>query len=226
MGARGLINDWTIEDIYLDVGSHKPSDGKGCVMEWASVKWLVQHRGLTMTEAWAHLTDRPDCTEPMIYRAAQVVNDWLADDERQRLVPLIDRLIAARPVADPVKARRCRVRVACWAARSVLDLVRPEDRDACEKAIATVEEWLRGEATEQDCTAAAAAARVAAASTAYAARAAASTANAARAAAYAARAAAERDLVLWLDELLDQWDKARAEEGVMVDAALHGGPDQ
>ena len=216
------MTEFPVEDITLHQGAHDPSSGEGCVMEWVSVKWLMTHRGLTFTEAWAMLTDHPACTEPLIYRAAQVVNDRLGDDERQRLVPLIDRLMLARRVNDPATAKRCRVRVACWAARSVLDLVPAEGRDVCEKAIATAEAWLRGEATEAECHDAAANAdaialflwgTASAASAAYAAADAAS----ADAAAYAAAAAAERDLVLWLDELIDQWDKARAEEGAMAE---------
>ena len=127
------------ENIYIAKGQHSPNEKKGCVMEWVSVKWLMTHRGLSLTEAWALLTDQPECTEPMIYQAAQRVNDRLPEVERQRLVPLIDRLMLARRVADPVVARRCRVRVSCWAARSVLDQVRDEDREVCETAILTAE---------------------------------------------------------------------------------------
>ena len=219
------------EDIYIAGGQHSPNDKEGCVMEWVSVKWLMTHRGLSLTEAWALLTDSPECTEPMIYRAAQRVNDLLPEVERQRLVPLIDRLMVAGHVADPVVAHRCRVRVACWAARSVLDQVRDEDREVCETAILTAEAWLRGEATEAECAiatyATSAAAAAASETAAYAAASATSAAAAAAAAAaysyaspaaaYAASAAAdaELDLVLWLDDLISQWEKARAEEGVL-----------
>ncbi len=196
-------------EVSLDEGHHDASEGKACVMEWVSIEWMMRH-GLTLEEAWAELNDHPVCTDPLIYNAAQTVNDRLADEERQRLVPLIARLSRCHTPSDAMTARRVRVRVACWAERSVLDLIDDPDRRAFVlAAIETAEAWLRGEATEHDCLIVAAAAASPAPH----------TASYAVVAADAAVAAdlAERDLVMWLDELLDQWEKACAEEGALAD---------
>lgn len=64
----------------LSAGAHKPGSGKACVMEYVS---------LLAGEEW---TDTPKCTNPVLARAAQRVNDALDDSERHRLVPLIGRL--------------------------------------------------------------------------------------------------------------------------------------
>ena len=79
------------------------------------------------------------------------------------------------------------VRFACYCARQVLHLVKLEDNQVAEKAITTAEAWLVGEATQEQCRQAAAAAAHASAHAAYAAADAAYTAASASAhAAYVA----------------------------------------
>lgn len=142
-------------------------------------------------------TDAPTCTNEVITRAAQLVNDRLGDEARQRLVALIPRILRARRTDSD---RRVNVRLALWAARSVLDMVREKDRPECDRALRSVELWLAGDVTDEEMSAAASA---------YAAYASAASAYAASASAYAA----SPDLVAWLDELLDVWEKAVNEEG-------------
>jgi hypothetical protein len=69
----------------LAKGSHKPEEGKACVMEYVSV---------LAGEEW---TDMPTCTHPFLAVVAQHTNDSLADDERQALIPLIGRLFNTNP---------------------------------------------------------------------------------------------------------------------------------
>lgn len=186
--------------IRLEAGNHDSPDQGGCVMEVVS---------MLAKQPW---TDSPTCTNEVITRAAQAVNDRLNDVERQRLVALIPRILRARRTDSD---RRVNVRLAVWAARSVLHLTPEQDRPACERAVESVEMWLAGEATMEEVRAAAADAAYAA----YAAGAAARAADAAGAAAYAAYAAAGAaadvgaDPVGWLDQLLDVWEKAVNEEG-------------
>jgi hypothetical protein len=233
-----------LDNIYIHQGGSGTIDGTPCVMNLVHAAWLIEQHG-SITQA---LTDQPACTETVIAKIAIRVNDQLADEERQRLRPLIPRLYMAHRVADDEARKRVLIRVACWAARSVLHLTRPEDRGGCEQAIETAERWLSGEASEQECSAASAnatattcastttrwsasaarAASCAARAATYAATAAAAAAaahaddaaTAANAAAYAAYAhdATNVDLVAWLDEVLDQYDKARADEGVLHEA--------
>jgi hypothetical protein len=210
-------------------GSHRGSLTENCVMEHVALEYLRAQGILSTSALLAAKTDAPGCTARWITEAAQAVNDRLDDGERQRLAPLIPRLLHdARVPSDPEKCKRVAVRVACWAARSVLHLVSAEDHEVAVRAIVTAEAWLRGEATEQDCSAAAAAAATTAAAAAAATSAATATATyaattATAAAAYATAAAAyaayayEMDLVLWLDELLDAHVKALAEEGLLGD---------
>jgi hypothetical protein len=69
----------------LAAGSHKPGEGKACVMEYVS---------LLAGEDW---TDLPECTHPLLAVVAQTVNDWINDDAERAatLVPLIGRLFGA-----------------------------------------------------------------------------------------------------------------------------------
>jgi len=73
----------------LSVGSHKPYEGKACVMEYVA---------LLAGEEW---TDSPRCAYFPLARAAAVVNDNLPDRDRHRLVPLIGRLFGTTlPIDD------------------------------------------------------------------------------------------------------------------------------
>lgn len=206
-------------------GNHRDSLTENCVMELVALEYL-RGQGIVSTQDLLRLkTDTPGCTAPWITHAAQAVNDRLGDEERQRLGLLIPRLLHdARMPADVEKTKRVAVRLSCWAARSVLHLVPVENLEVATRAIVTAEAWLSGDATEQECGRAAAAAYVSAAAAYTASAACASPADPTAPyvyyASYATASAAvdrpiEMDLVLWLDELLDAHVKALASEGLL-----------
>ena len=186
-----------LRDMPLGKGGHEPGKG-ACVMEKVHMLWAI-HAGRDVMAEWS---DLPECTNEVVARFAQVVNDRLNSTERQRLNALIPRLLRARRTDSDT---RVNVRLAVWAARRVLHLVREKDREVCERAIEAAEKWLETGAADAAAANAAYAAYAAAAApptpppptppppAAYAANAAANAANAdaaAYAAAYAAYAAA------------------------------------
>ena len=195
----------------LSKGSHRsPRDG-ACIMEMASFL------------SGATWSDSPPCTHPVLAKAAQVVNDRLSDDERHVLLPLLPRLMGTAPTGTEYERHVLSVRLAVWCGRHVLPMTLESDRAACERALARAAAWCRGEATGQECRAAAAytaryaAAAYAAINAAYAASAAASvaayTSAAANAAAYTAYTyapCADADLVAFLTGLLDEHDRLTA----------------
>lgn len=67
----------------LSAGKHFPGDGEACVMEYVSV--ITGHE----------FTDQPECTNPIIAAAARQLNDYMKDEHRHLLVPLIGRLTTA-----------------------------------------------------------------------------------------------------------------------------------
>jgi len=67
----------------LGQGAHSPGSGTACVMEYVS---------LLAGEQWS---DHPACTDPVIAAMARNLNDGLYDQNRQMLVPLINRLLVA-----------------------------------------------------------------------------------------------------------------------------------
>ena len=105
-------------------------------MEAVGVKWLMRH-GWSFNDAWATLTDAPPCTDPVVFRAAQTVNDQLSVEGLLRLELRVDALIGCHTPSDPMKARRVRVRVSCWAARRVLHLI----SDGEWRALANGDRW-------------------------------------------------------------------------------------
>jgi hypothetical protein len=204
-----------LTDTPLDKGAHKtPAEG-ACVMEKVAILWAL-HKGLDVT---ATFSDLPECTNPVIAQAAQAVNDSLNDEDRQKLTGFIPRLLRARRTdSDP----RVNVRLAVFSARYVLDSVRPEDREVCERAIEAAEAWLADPssdtaraARDTAYTADTAAARAAdaAADAAHAAAAAHVLATDHAAAADAAVGGAATDPIAFLDALLDAWEEAVTKEG-------------
>lgn len=211
----------------LSAGFHRPGEGKACVMEYVS---------LLAGEEW---TDTPACTNLVLARAAQAVNDGLRDDERHLLVPLIGRLFGTDA---PVDNRL----LVLWCARSVEHL--SETAKACNDITArfilgdaSAEELRTNAADAADASYAYAAA--CAPDAAYAAAGAASAADAAcapdaaydsaAAAAYAAAAAAADaayavksadadSKVTWLSGLIDEYDRlaGRTETVDVTDADL------
>jgi hypothetical protein len=190
----------------LSAGSHNDPTSGACIMEMAS---------FLAGEAWS---DSPACTHPVLASMARQVNDRLPDDRRGELLPLLGRLMGTAPTGTEHEQHVLSTRLGCWSARQVLDLVRPQDRDVCERAILTAEAWCEGGATVAEVRKAAndaAFAGPAAGAASYAAHAgyaasydaaAYAAANAAYAAADAAAEAADR-LIGLLTGLLDEHDR-------------------
>lgn len=64
----------------LASGKHEKGEGQACVMEYVSIL------------AGESFSDHPSCTDPVLAAAARSVNDWMTDEGRSMLVPLIGRL--------------------------------------------------------------------------------------------------------------------------------------
>ena len=182
----------------LSFGSHSnPADG-ACFMEFASYL------------AGESFSDSPQCSHPVLASAARAVNDRCNDADRQRLLPLIPRVIGT--ASDD---KTLSVRLAVWCARSVLHLVPVNDRAVALSAIEAAEAWTNKPTPKNAAAYAyAAAAHALAAAYAAAAHAAADAAYAAdavhaavHAAVYAAAAGGRMDLVTWLEALFDEYDR-------------------
>ena len=114
----------------LSAGEHSsPSEG-ACVMEYVS---------LLAGEPWS---DTPACTYPPLAKAAQIVNDWLLDSERHRLVPLIGRLFGT---TLPVDSRVFALRVA-----RTVEHLNPGAKECND----VTERYLAGEVSEDELSAA------------------------------------------------------------------------
>jgi hypothetical protein len=172
----------------LSAGKGAPGTGKVCAEQ--AVNWLVSGR-LDLGDE----TDHPECVQPVLNALAIYVNDTSSDEDRQRMWPIILRQPGtAHPEMEPVLS----VRLACYLAEQVLDLVRPEDQAVCREAIDAARAWCddpsdeNGERAYKASDAAAYAVHAAAAYAAYAAAAAAY-------AVHAAAAAAGRDPIALLE---------------------------
>lgn len=64
----------------LSAGKHEQGAGQACVMEYVSIL------------AGEEFSDHPSCTDQVLAAAARSVNDWMTDEGRAMLVPLIGRL--------------------------------------------------------------------------------------------------------------------------------------
>ncbi len=79
----------------LSAGRHRTPRQGACFMEFAS--YLAGER-------WS---DHPKCTHPLLAALARDVNDLTADESRNRLMPLVDRVIgltASGPLGDELTA--------------------------------------------------------------------------------------------------------------------------
>jgi hypothetical protein len=189
-----------LPDFELTWGSGDEFDDGGCVMQWVGL--VVGHNDGART--W---TDEIPCTNTVIAHAAVRLNDELLDDkERQRLWPLVSRLAGCRRTSAD---NAINLRLAVWAAARVHYLIDAEDGQVCTSAVEdaqrAVEAANRGRAWSTDSAGVHAAASWAIE---Y---------------AHFAVALAEKDFdrVDFFVELLDAWDKACVEEGVvheLVDA--------
>jgi len=101
----------------LSKGNHDPATGRACAM--SAVSWLSGH---------PEDGEAPRCVHPVLRTAFVAVNDWVDDDERQRLWPLIARVIGTWPSGlDPASDADLSARLALWAARSTLADADPSD---------------------------------------------------------------------------------------------------
>ena len=200
-------------DLIAGTGEY-PNSG-GCVMQAAA--WLASGG-----KEW---NDSPACVHSTLRHVAIKINDNVGDQVRQRLWPLIPRLLGTAS-GDRKTDARIAVQLAVWAAEKVLPIIKdPELAKRAEGRLGAAKAWLdTGEKSDADAAAdaatvyaAAAAADAADAAYAYAANAAAAAVYAATAAAAAADAdatatataattAAERKISFFV-ELLDEYDR-------------------
>ena len=95
-------------------------------------------------------TDRPDCVHPVLREVAVRINDRMPDGERDRLYPFAADLVGtASPDAELA------ARLALWCARDCLLVLQGTWRAVAERAIATAEQHLVGQASGQECRVAA-----------------------------------------------------------------------
>ncbi|MGZ4619311.1 MAG: hypothetical protein ACXV3F_11475, partial [Frankiaceae bacterium] len=116
----------------------RPADG-GCLVQVASM--------LDDGRSW---TDHPDCVHPVLREVAVRINDRMPDGDRDRLYPFaVDLVGTASPDAELA------ARLALWCARDRLLVLHGTWRAAAERAIATAEQHLAGQASGQECRVAA-----------------------------------------------------------------------
>ncbi len=70
-----------LESLTLLSGGHSSRDEGVCLME--AVAWV----------AGEPHSDRPECTDPVLGAYGRAVNDFMTDEERRLLVPLVPRLV-------------------------------------------------------------------------------------------------------------------------------------
>ena len=174
----------------LGHGSHSSAEEGVCAME--AVAWL---------EGLEH-TDSPACTCPIIAEFVRSVNDRADDEQRQRLVAYLPRLVGTvSPEHELERAQYLAWRAIVVFAPSALESAGLPDEAAKLRALPE-HDWAAARAAAG---AAAEAAWVAARAAAEAAGAAAEAAGAAaRAAAWAAAGAAAR--AAWMDDCLETLD--------------------
>lgn len=180
------------EALPLSEGAGGPDNP--CLQQKAALVHAHIHGYLDTAGLAKVLTDHPCWQNRVITEVGIYVNDHLptGGDWFARLDKLTPRMVAASVCADQLVELRVNARLLCWLAREVLHLFEdqfPGD-DRPRKAIETREAWLRGEATGDDCQ---------------------------KAAAEAAEAAGAERLLQLLEQLCDQHDKAKAEEGAALD---------
>lgn len=225
----GENQDWFVTS---GLGAGEANTDEACVMVKASLEHARRNGYIDKVPLGKILTDHPCWANEALTYIAIFCNDRADDVERQRIKPMLERVLRCERRTPEVE-RRINARVLCAQARKVLHLIPEDRREPFERAVATREAWLRGEASEDDCQEAAWAAGAAkaagAAEAAWAAKAAwaaeaaeaakaawaAGAAEAARAAG-AAKDAGDFDPIAWLDDALDCWEKAAAEEGALL----------
>lgn len=136
------------QPLRLAVGSHQPGSGKGCAMN------VVSYENGDTT-----ITDMPACSDPMLARVVQRVNDTLCthlDDEDRlcaecsvKVLDLAHRTVGTALPEGATEAERT-ARYRAWV-RLALDeaesVARDDEHPAVTELRATVARWLAGEAT-------------------------------------------------------------------------------
>lgn len=164
-----------------------------CVMELTHALWLSEN-GYILTDETI-LKDLPPCTERTIARCSMWVNDTLRDvDERQRLKDLVPRLLRALKVQDEMTREIVLRRLAMWAVEDAIERKKDTSHYMSEEQI----ELFRRRGKELDPETVVSDIRdlLAPESSSW---------------------TNPIDLVDWLDSLLEQYDKIRADEGVLLD---------
>lgn len=205
------------DTIRLRKGAHQGADG-ACLAEIVSLLQggqMMNNGVVAPNWRWRDKTDRPTCMSSCVYIAVHNVNDRLDSDARQRLVLLVPRLLRARPGRTNAAEHRIRRRVAIWAARSVLDKIEDEGlRARCAKRLDAAEEALWDEPpTVLHVPKGIKLGKNKATTTVVAYATDPTGRNAHSAITMAVKCLADDELALWLSDLLDAHDKARAEEG-------------
>jgi hypothetical protein len=124
----------------LSKGSHNsPEDGM-CLMEKVAILWAL-HSGQDVNEVFG---DLPPCTNSVLAKTAQFVNDALDDADRQRLNVMIPRLLRARQTDND---QRVNMRLALHLQRCLAEKLEGRDelaeiREAYAKVIEATEAWL------------------------------------------------------------------------------------
>jgi hypothetical protein len=184
-----------VSDLFLKYGAHKTPDEGVCLLEAVAYVAGEPH------------SDHPQCVDMVLGAFGRAVNDWMKDDERQQLVPIIPMLIGTN--ADHTVSLRRSMMICDGVVRQILpmafdaislegvaktlrDLEPITDektahaaRSAARRAVESAARSAARRAAESADRSAAYAAQSAARSAAYAAE------SAARSAAYAAAYAAE-----------------------------------
>ncbi len=86
-----------LSTIKLERGEHtkaQAAKGHACLLEWTAIFAGVDYG------------DHPTCTSPVLGAFGRSLNDGLPEEQRQRLIPFIPRLVgtAGDPAADEVRA--------------------------------------------------------------------------------------------------------------------------
>jgi hypothetical protein len=137
------MREYNLEVIRLEPGSHPGYSPDGCLMEWVALLSGVVK------------TDRPRCINELVTSVAIHLNDSLDWVARQRLKAFIPQLLRARRSAADGQIG---IRLAIWAAASVVDSVPERLRPVHDRALKAAAAHLSGSVDEADCRAAAAAA--------------------------------------------------------------------
>lgn len=123
----------------LSAGKHRGPAQGACFMEMAS--YLAGER-------WS---DHPSCTHPLLAGLARMVNDYLGDEERSRLVVLVPSVVgltSTDPAMDVVIALRCAA-TALPIAPAEAQTVLASGLMACERLLADLQGRAPGSLTER-----------------------------------------------------------------------------